>query len=88
VYLHTSITCLVLYIPLSNLPNKLNISALNFEKKSTMARTAVDQGFPILAKKGLQRGASPLPEREVSSHPPFLPVAAGGQKQNWKTLRC
>jgi hypothetical protein len=44
------------------------------------------QGFPILGKKGLQRAASPLPEREVSSHPPFLPAAAGGTKQNWKAL--
>jgi hypothetical protein len=30
--------------------------------------------------------ASPLPEREVSSHPPLLPAAAGGKKENWKAL--
>ena len=40
----------------------------------------------MLAKKGLQRAASPLPEREVSSHPPLLPAAAGGKKENWKAL--
>jgi hypothetical protein len=44
------------------------------------------QGYPILGKKGLQRAASPLPEREVSSHPPLLPAAAGGKTENWKAL--
>ena len=39
----------------------------------------------MLAKRGLQR-AGPLPEREVSSHPPLLPAAAGGKKENWNAL--
>jgi len=40
----------------------------------------------MLVKKGLQRAASPLPEREVSSHPPLLPAAAGSKREIWKAL--
>jgi len=43
-----------------------------------------EQGFPMLAKRGLQRAASPVPEREVSSHPPLLPTAAGGKRRSGK----
>ncbi len=41
----------------------------------------------MLAKKGLQRAARPVPEREVSSHPPLLPAAAGGKREHWKALK-
>jgi hypothetical protein len=44
------------------------------------------RAFQCSPKRGLQRAASPLPEREVSSHPPLLPAAAGGKKEHWKAL--
>jgi hypothetical protein len=40
----------------------------------------------MLVKKGLQRAARPVPEREVSSHLPLLPAAAGGTSEHWKAL--
>ena len=40
----------------------------------------------MLAKRGLQRAARPVPEREVTSHSPLLPAAAGGKKEHWKAL--
>ena len=46
------------------------------------ARSVADtQGFPILARMGIAKGTSPLPEREVSSQPPLLPAAAGGTRR-------
>ena len=40
----------------------------------------------VLVAVGVQRAASPVPEREVSSHPPLLPAAAGGTREKWKAL--
>jgi len=44
------------------------------------------RAFQCSPKRGLQRAASTLPEREVSSHPPLLPAAAGGTRENCKAL--
>ncbi len=40
----------------------------------------------MLGTKGMAKGGSPLPEREVSSQPPLLPAAAGGKREHWKAL--
>ena len=37
------------------------------------------QGFPMIAKKGWHRAASPVSEREVSLHSPLLLAAACGK---------
>jgi len=41
----------------------------------------------MLATKGIAKAASPVPEREVSSHPPVFPAGAGGKRENWKALQ-
>jgi hypothetical protein len=39
----------------------------------------------MLVTKGMAKGR-PVPEREVSSHPPLLPAAAGGKREKGKAL--
>ncbi len=45
------------------------------------------RAFQCSPKAGLQRAASPLPEREVSSLLTCFSAAVGGNKENWKALR-
>ncbi len=42
--------------------------------------------FQCSVKRGWQRAARPLPEREVSSQAPLLPAAAGGKREHWKAM--
>ena len=44
------------------------------------------RAFQCSPKAGLQRAASPLPEREVSSLLTCFSAAVGGNKENWKAL--
>jgi len=43
-------------------------------------------GLSNARHKGIAKAASPVPEREVSSHPSLHPAAAGSKMKKWKAL--
>ena len=84
-YMCALVLCMVLFHSVSDPLFQVYLPHLSGSRP--MCRVIRD--FQFSSNRGLQRAASPLPEREVSSHPPHLPAAAGGNREPWKALiRC